>query len=597
MQRLSAHQKIISLTIALSILFLQIFPLLWNRPFAIDWINHVWTLSYYTHYLKDHGSFPASVNVIQAFGNPMPNFYGVFFYPLLSLVAIITGPDLAMRIICGVLLIAPMCSFALLFKHLTKDVPLSILLSVIVNSSIYALTNLYSRSALTEFFAFQLLILSISLVAYGLTQKSKIGNAAISIGFACTALSLGSHPITFYTFMLFAGPLLFFMRHSIQKVSNTSQLHQAIFWMMFAILTLLPWILLTIKYYSDLQITAGSLYYFPASIDSLLGKLGFFYFDPRVRAAGSLNSVSTPFLDAPLPLTLFLLLAVIFYRLFSLDKSQLKKIILPSVVAISLIIFCLIPPSNTIQGALPGSVSPMVKNEFLSILLTPIQFIYRLSNTFSLCCIISLISAIAAISRIKKSFLLPSSSVLAIYFLALLSLICTGEKTYTSYLEYLKYPSPTTRNLASNYTQIVTDTNTYPPTFYAQKAYAMFRIHPYSGAASPGSVELNIRGWGQQLPITCFRTCTLDTNIVSSKFIRVSLDGTSPKNIFVSPDGNLKFPVKAGTHILKVDRTDSSLIKYTYFSIWTALIWFLVSLIILSTLVLKNLSINHKTAI
>ena len=60
-------------------LLLELIPLLIPKPFYVDWVNHVWTLEYYTDYLRQHWSFPPTINVEQAFGNPMPLFYGILF--------------------------------------------------------------------------------------------------------------------------------------------------------------------------------------------------------------------------------------------------------------------------------------------------------------------------------------------------------------------------------------------------------------------------------------------------------------------------------------------------------------------------------------
>lgn len=108
-------------------------------------------MEYYSGYFKEYFNFPTTIDAAQAFGNPVPSFYGVFFYPLLSLLGLATGPDSAVRIFCG----ATLLTFAVIFRSMTKNWSISILFSVTTNTSAYQLTNLYSMSALTEFAAHQ----------------------------------------------------------------------------------------------------------------------------------------------------------------------------------------------------------------------------------------------------------------------------------------------------------------------------------------------------------------------------------------------------------------------------------------------------------
>jgi hypothetical protein len=83
----------LALVIAFASVILQVAPPFWSRPFFVDWINHVLMAEYYSGYFKEHYNFPTTIDAAQAFGNLVPSFYGVFFYPLLALLSLATGPS------------------------------------------------------------------------------------------------------------------------------------------------------------------------------------------------------------------------------------------------------------------------------------------------------------------------------------------------------------------------------------------------------------------------------------------------------------------------------------------------------------------------
>jgi len=189
-------------------LLLELVPLLVPKPFYVDWVNHVWVLEYYTQYLREHWTFPPTINVEQSFGNTMPLFYGIFFYPLLAFASLLTGADLALRLCFAVLLMAPVGACYVLYQSLLKNTVLAIYLSISTNFSIYQLTNLYSRGALTEFFAYQLILLGTLISYHALLNRTKISDALFAFGFACFVFAMGAHPVTLYLFCIFVCPII-----------------------------------------------------------------------------------------------------------------------------------------------------------------------------------------------------------------------------------------------------------------------------------------------------------------------------------------------------------------------------------------------------
>jgi hypothetical protein len=81
----------LALVIAFATVIMQVAPLFWNRPLFVDWINHVWIVEYYSGYFKEYYNFPTTIDAAQAFGNPVPSSYGVFFLSSLVLVELGNG--------------------------------------------------------------------------------------------------------------------------------------------------------------------------------------------------------------------------------------------------------------------------------------------------------------------------------------------------------------------------------------------------------------------------------------------------------------------------------------------------------------------------
>ena len=119
--------------------------------FYIDWINHTWLVSYYSEYFRVHHSFPHVVNSQQIIGLPNPIFYGHAFYAVGGLFGSVLGPDVGVRIWILLATAAQFYAVDRLFRVLTAHRGFSLLMAVLVTWAIYPLTNLYNRSAITEY--------------------------------------------------------------------------------------------------------------------------------------------------------------------------------------------------------------------------------------------------------------------------------------------------------------------------------------------------------------------------------------------------------------------------------------------------------------
>lgn len=595
---MSNSRQYISITIFIAgvLLVFQLMPLFWGRPFYIDWLNHIWMTEYYAEYLRKFATFPSTIDVAQRFGVPSPTFYGIFFYPVCSVLSIAFGStDIAVRLFCGILLIAPVLSFSILFQLLIKELSLAILISVTVNSSVYQLTNLYFRSALTEFAAVQLIMICISLIFIGVISRSKIANAALSFGFACGALGFGSHPITFYTFSLFVVPFLvpscFFLRRKIYS----PQLWRITGWISCALLILLPWIFTTIRYKADLNIGHGvGLAMFPFSIDSLLAKLGLFYFDIRVLVSG-LEAVSTPFLDAPLAINILLIVIVVLYQVAYRGKKEFITFVFPTLILLFIFSYLIFPSQKSITLNL-SSGQPIDSNpsflhgtgagQYLYNLLSPAQYLYRLSGTFSLATTLVLVIGFIGLARSEKWLGLPKYLVILSYISAMLALLGAGQKLYLCYVEFVQYPMIMNKLELESYSLKSHDISKYPSSFYGNADYIMPRLYPATGITQTKGrdlVKIQLQRGDTTVPFSCVTPCVLRTNIAPSKFHQVLIDGVNTQNVTISEFGNLDILAPAGEHSLEVKKL-GRLWRYVSMSIWPMLFWFFGSLTILITL-------------
>lgn len=163
-----------ALSILVVMLCMQLCPLIWMRPFYVDWTNHIWLIKYYSEYLHSYYQWSETINTDAFFGNPMPVFYGIFFYPLVSLIACLTDADFAARLFISGLFTVSIVSTCLAVWSITSNVTYALSIATLTNSSVYQLTNVYSRSALTEFTATELLITGLSITALGFASKSPV---------------------------------------------------------------------------------------------------------------------------------------------------------------------------------------------------------------------------------------------------------------------------------------------------------------------------------------------------------------------------------------------------------------------------------------
>ena len=280
----------------------------------LDWVNHGWFAAYVTHVLTAEWAVPMFVSTPALIGNPVLAFYGTALYVALSPFVWLFGPDVGMRLAVVAALVVPAFAMARFFLALGVDRLTTACLTICLSSSVYQLTNIYTRGAVTEFFAYQLILLgTVVLLSVFAGEGPRRAASKLVLGFASLALGALAHPPTFATAGLFLGLPAAVLGIGLVFPAAASIRRQPLAWALVAT-TLVPltlWLQIVIAQRAELGVTQQSsdLLYFPFSIDHWIARFWPFSIDLRVLTEGY-NLVSTPFLSAPVNSMALLLAAL-----------------------------------------------------------------------------------------------------------------------------------------------------------------------------------------------------------------------------------------------------------------------------------------------
>lgn len=309
-----------------------------NAVFYVDWINHLWTIQYYGEFFKVNLLFPQTLNTQTEVGLVVPLFYSEKFYAISGFISSQFGAPVTIRIL--VILVLVIAAFELLRCLSRLGVPNSLNLALVVAMTwdVYVITNLYNRSALTEFFAIKLLVacISSSLIVVVDVNRASLGES-VRPGLYFT-LAAAFHPIT----ALFGGIFIFLLISPFVTTRKTAIILGIS--LISSLIVLLPWLYVSVSFVKDtLYAKAGVLAngFHPDSLDAIWSRLSIIPLDWRSVLKGL--DVSTPYLDAQISIPLLLLasfMAVVAWQtradLGSKASRSLLAVLIVSMVALGI---------------------------------------------------------------------------------------------------------------------------------------------------------------------------------------------------------------------------------------------------------------------
>jgi len=302
------NQTVLVLASVPTVLIVAI-PMLDPRAvFAVDWVNHLWLIEYFGEFFNQNVTMPSVVNTAEFVGMPIALFYAHKFYAIAGALSAVVGSGLAVRMMAWTILMVQFLYICRAAIGLGADRIQAIALGIIVSWSIYPLTNLYNRGALTEFFSIALLTCSLACLLHAtLGDKDKTPTRhdrhAAGLFFVAAAFT---HPLVALfggLFLGILGILVFLMGGGPGRKSLLG------FGFVGACLVgavLGPWLDLLYRFKSITE-TFRNNSFLPDSLDYFWSRLSPVPLDLRSLRDG-IQGVSTPYLDAQVTLPLIILL-------------------------------------------------------------------------------------------------------------------------------------------------------------------------------------------------------------------------------------------------------------------------------------------------
>jgi hypothetical protein len=266
--------------------------------------------------------------------------------------------------------------------------------------SIYSLTNLYSRGAITEYIANALQMIALCFFLSHVFQcrdeqnqpkPLSTGRVLVVLSFLLSVLST-THPIS--------GLLSLFLLVPFSVVA-IRRLDRGVFYaVVTGILLVAPWVYVFLQFgkYLDVAVEQNGLYYFKDSIDHWTTRLSLWPLDPRLNGLTptQVAQISTPHLDAQANMSfLILALGVFLLRIKTVVAGFRRSILNRYLGFLGAGVFFLslyVSVDNGLVNAMPGIFQKQI---FM------IQFAYRLTSYCSLGIFIFLIGVLRAAGPIE----------------------------------------------------------------------------------------------------------------------------------------------------------------------------------------------------
>jgi hypothetical protein len=585
-----------------------------RSTFDYDWFNHLWMIEYFGEYIHRHGSAPAVLSTVNLIGITMPLFYASKFYWLAGFLSSFLGSAIAVRVIA-------FCSLTIQFWHVERAAlfacgykMISMTVATLVTWAIYPLTNLYNRSALTEFIAViflhsSLCCLFVLLLRNSLGEKSYYDAIAVGFFYGIAAIT---HPLTAVfgaAFMLCVGACVVFCRHRLWFASV------ALLNALLIALLLGSWLYVVHRFSGSLPVNNVArnqslfrvVFFFPDSIDNILSLFSPIALDARTLYGG-VEGVSTPYLDAQINTPLLLLGSLFGYQWIkrgrpSFDKERgfLLAVIIATVCMFALFL------SVTLNAGL---------SRYLGGIFDVLQAAYRLVTYLNLAALTFLLACAVFWSQIYRKISFPKrdkltiSLALAMSFLGLVTKLIHANATryVDAYADLSRLAErdelPRIPDLTERWSpaggRAVAWLEILPSSFYSHSQYMV--LEGFSLVKPPGFEEqwqlrfvpANGKDFGRVAPVavTLQRPTLVITNVQPFPWNEIWVNGhLERKNELVAigaqdwvaareRPGVLAAPLKPGTYAIEYrfhpSKTWNILeaISFVMFIVWFS-VWFL----------------------
>lgn len=525
--------------IAVGIGVFLLLPLLMYSHFYVDWENHYWIIRYYAEYFSIHHRFPLIINTFDCVGICYPQYYGYLFYQMMGLVTWVTGNVKATYFIVSLTLyIIIFILFFLVFQKVLsrrqedmylKTKTASILICVTILCNTYIHTNLYSRNAMTEYYA--VLFLYVTIGAYVLSVlTTDVGHSILlwTVSALGIVLAIGSHPITAEIGgVLFGLIILVTFPTVIRKCKSRPKIVPVIIMdIILVVLAVSPWVYITLSNIAYLDVAQGTITLGlegkPFEDSSYLVRLLTFPSDKRTLARGL--ETSTPNLDMQINMPIvFVFCGSLICVMRNRSVQRKSKVAAMGVMIVFLVM-------------LIATSSQFFRNYTLFVFRN-IQFIYRLITYVDLIAILGLIYNLWLIYSYMHQAI--SKKVFTIGLI-----VCATLAVHNNLItwEHAK---------ASADQVIVDETDTVyhlPFTFYGLNGYVSRHIKGWEWEEQERETHIRFEvdtNDGSVVPMNEveFPTQSVYTNIQAAEYNKIYVDGirVDDKLLFRTSSGKLAF--------------------------------------------------------
>ena len=498
-----------------------------QRVYHADWANHGWLMEYYGLYLRAHGWFPRIVNTHQLTGMALPLFYGHLMYALGGVFTSVVGGDWGIRIVIALMMLWQCLCIRGAVRAVGGGEAVGNGLAALACWTIYPLTNLYNRGAVTEFFAIAALTCAVCfLLCLALAERARTPWKWIT-GMALAFSLVTVHPIT----AVYGGVFLAFL-WLVAIVASRKRRVLAIAAacaVPVVMAVTAPQVYMLVRWSPTLRVALRSasekLIYLPS--DRILSRLSPFPFDISSLRMGA--NLETAYLDAQLNLPLLLLTsaAMVFTRWRGVRAAQSLTL---GAWAALLFTFLL-----SVTATLAATLGPLVNR---------LQFAYRLVSYQDLAIVVAAICLIHAHARGG----LPSKPWMVPLFAAALAI--AGVATMEKWTRGSASPRPGAIGSSQEKTLLL------PATFYALDDYTTNLTWPAGALPRQPAVFPVLAGkqFGEldTLAVSLPGPAVLDTNVSAFALNRILVDGFAlPWDQMRREGVTFALTVPAGHHTLE----------------------------------------------